>query len=507
MTTIGDPDRPTVAGPAPNRSRAGAWVGDTTNLTADASVAITAARLRLCRLGVRGGDRVLVRDSNSPELVVIMAALALEDVSIVLLDERCERDLLVRAAAEACVSWVIGSRGILDIEPVTQPASPCFRDLGPARELVDLSSLSDGHEEAVEWRFDPAPWERREDALIMWTSGTTGAPKGLVRSGTAVMTNLRATAEAMRYTSDDVLLPLLPLTHQYGMSMVLLWAMTGCGMVIGSPARPEQTLAAAIERGATVVDAPPSTYADLLARPRGRGVVSGSSEVRMWCVGGAPLLTRLADDFRRLTGQPLLDGYGQTEVGNVALATADDPTALGRALSGVQLQIRGSRGPIDTPEVTGAIWVRSPGLYSYDLARQEPVTDDGWFATGDIGSLDHHGRLTVRGRDNAVHRAGFTIHPCALEARADRDGYVVKVVAVPDDRLGHHLTAIVQDEHVRSSRFWAERLRTLWAEYEWPNQVLVLGRLPRTSTGKADHRALTTLAAGRRRPTKAAGPY
>ena len=113
MTTIVNADPLTTPGSGGDIPRVDAWVADAGTLTASAPLAIMKARQLLRRLGVRSGDRVLVRDANSPELVVVIVALALEDVSIALLDARCEQALLWHAIVEARVQWVIGPLGPL----------------------------------------------------------------------------------------------------------------------------------------------------------------------------------------------------------------------------------------------------------------------------------------------------------------------------------------------------------------------------------------------------------
>lgn len=452
-------------------------------------------RERLTELGVGRGTRVVLSDESTPALALVLVTLMAMDTSIVLLDCGLPSAAVDSIATETGGDVVVGPH-LLE-HSTDQPAA---RVLGTAASLAaDLTTTCAGHCH-VDRALALGRWSRRQDALLMWTSGSSGPPKGLVKSGAAVLSNVDATAAAMGYREDDVLLPLLPLTHQYGMSLVVVWWLVGCALVVGNHRRPLATIRAARASRPTVVDSVPPVFQSLLPVLVAEGVEALGPAVRMWCVGGAPLSPLLAAEFHRVTGQPLLDGYGSTEAGNVALATLEDDQDLGHPLPGVELVVRRADGhPCEVGEL-GEVWLRSPYLFTRylgsDVASPLPSS---WYRTGDVGSLDEVGRLRVIGRARAVHRGGYTIYPASIELRAAGAGISLVVVALPDDKMGSHLTAVVEDPEGREPQLWAARLRSELPSYETPNRVLVVDAFPRLSNGKADLARLGQLAAAARR--------
>lgn len=441
----------------------------------------------LVEIGVRPADRVALLADNSPRYVAALFALMHLDTSIALLDRQQTAQERARAIRAARVRWVL--HDVLgDDDRLVAPDRVGAVPLGAVVEQARRRAGTGG-------RLDFADWARRWDGLIAWSSGTTGAPKAIVRSGRAIMDNIRRTRRRMGYRPDDVLLPLLPFSHQYGLSLLLLWWTTGCSLALCRHTHLTSALHLIAQRGVSVVDAVPSTYHSLLnivdLRP---GVLDELRGVRMWCVGGSPLSPALAARFERTVGLPLLDGYGSTEAGNIALATAADPTGSGRPLDGVEVQVRDDAGRPAAANALGSIHVRSPDLMEGYLAA------DGTFLpapdvldTGDYGYRDTAGNLVVLGRTAAVHRYGYTVYPAELSRRVEALGHRVEVVPVADERRGCDLVFVVADPTGRGERQWHERVRPLLASYEQPNRVLVLDELPLTRTGKVDRRQLERL--------------
>uniref|UniRef100_UPI0004C8FE24 class I adenylate-forming enzyme family protein n=1 Tax=Streptomyces sp. NRRL WC-3742 TaxID=1463934 RepID=UPI0004C8FE24 len=452
-----------------------------TRLTGDALTGrVLAAALALRERGVAPGDRVLVQGDNSVEYVIALLALMHLDASLVPLDHRDSAEGSRAAAEQAGVRWLLG-----DGTPV-----PFL----PAERAIDRNGLGG---EPVAGEVDLDTWLRRDDALVLWSSGTTGRPKGIVKSGRAVLDNTRRTVEAMGYREDDVLSPLLPFSHQYGLSVLLLWWLAGCTLLVTPYQRLDLAVTQTAAARATAVDASPSTYHALLGIVRHRPELrTALASVRLWGVGGAPLSPLLAQAFAETMGGPLLDGYGLTELGNVALATPDSTAGCGRPLPGLGLRIAHADGRRSVPGELGEIEVRSPGLMEgYLLADGSltPVAPGSWFATGDLGRLDESGNLHVAGRNRAVHRLGFTLYPEHLERKAENCGRPVKVLAVDDPRRGASLHFVVADPDGDTPAAWRGRLTAHLADYEQPNAVHVVDRFPLTPNGKVDPHALRTL--------------
>ncbi|MFJ2400718.1 aldehyde dehydrogenase family protein [Streptomyces xanthochromogenes] len=440
--------------------------------TSEIESRIAGATEAFARRGIVPGSRVMMSGSNSTEWVVHLLALIHLDVSVVLADHRAAPAQRSQIHAQARVALEIGDGP--GYGTPTQPA-------GNATAVPDM-----------------AAWARRRDAAISWSSGTTGSPKGIVRSGRSILDNLSLSAERMGYRPDDVFLPVLPYSHQYGLSLVLCWWLGGGTLMVYGPAtRLDRALEMAVDHGLSVVDGAPSTYHTLLnlldRRPL---LVTALKRVRAWCVGGAPLGRGLAARFHARTGEHLLDGYGATEVGNIALASHTDPTGCGTPLPGVIVEVHDDHGRRLPPGRLGELVVRSDGLMAGHLG------DDGELIpvpgpvhrTGDIGLLDEAGRVFPVGRKHAVHRDGHTLYPDHLAARAESAGAQTEVVAVPDARLGCRLVFVIADPDGHEPAHWKRVLRAVLARYEQPDHIVVLPALPLTSSGKPNLAVLEKIA-------------
>ncbi|MER7666873.1 aldehyde dehydrogenase family protein [Kitasatospora sp. NPDC096128] len=442
------------------------------------------------RRAVGPGSRVMMSGANSPEWVVVLLALIHLDASVVLADHRAAPAQRERIRAQARVVLDIGDGG--DIGDGV--------DGGEDRGVLSTTGAAARPRPAPHPAAepDPASWALRRDAAISWSSGTTGSPKGIVRSGRSILDNLTLSAERIGYRPDDVFLPVLPYSHQYGLSLVLCWWLGGGTLVVYGPTtRLDHALAVGLEHGLSVVDAAPSTYYALLNLLDRRPALAKALEpVRAWCVGGAPLGRSLAARFHARTGRHLLDGYGATEVGNIALAPPDDPVGCGTPLPGVVVEVHDDRGrPLPSGRL-GELVVRTEGLMTGRLG------DDGEIVpvpgpvhrTGDIGLLDDAGRVFPVGRRHAVHRDGHTLYPDHLAERAESAGAPTQVVAVPDARLGCRLVFVITDPDGHHPAHWKQLLRSVLARYERPDHIVVLPSLPLTNTGKPDRAALEKIA-------------
>lgn len=447
--------------------------------------ALAAAELLAAR-GVAAGTRVLMKAENSPLQVLAFLGLVHLGASVVLVDPGQTEQETRESAAAACARFAV-----VDDASALPPGCPG----------ITTAALAEAHAEPRRpGTRTPEPfgfdrWRVRPDALVLWSSGTTGASKGIVKSGRAVLDNLERTRLLMPYRKDDVFLPLLPFSHQYGISLVLLAALGGGSLVVAPYTRLDRALDAGARCGATVVDATPATYRSVLNLMRRRpGLRAGLGGVRMWCTGGAPFDPRLQADFAGTTGRPLLDGYGSTEAGNIAYATPDNPSGCGRVLPGLEVRIVDRSGRALPAGEVGEVRISSPdlmeGYLSADGSMTAPLSPTD-HPTGDVGRFDQAGNLHVLGRNAAVHRLGHTLYPDVLERKAESScGRPVRVVPLAHERRGHALVFVVEDPDAGDPRVWRRRLCEALPGYEHPNHVLVTDRFPITHRGKTDTRRL-----------------
>ncbi|GAA2265572.1 class I adenylate-forming enzyme family protein [Streptomyces amakusaensis] len=435
--------------------------------------------------GVNPGDRVMLKAGNSAAYVCVLYALMHAGASIVLVDQQETTEETRRIALRTGVKATF----VDDETPVDEAADPTH--------LYELMVAAAGRP-APEGDLSFEDWGELPDGLIMWTSGSTGSPKGVVKSGAKFLRNLRRNADQVGHRPDDVLMPLLPFAHQYGLSMVLIAWLTRCSLVIAPYRRLDRALRMARDCGATVLDATPSSYRSILSlASRKRALRAHLTGVRMFCVGAAPLDGPLVESYVQEFGLPLLDSYGSTELGNVAFATLENPVSCGRAMEGIRIRIVDEDGHELPAGVTGEIEVDTPDQLEGQMAEDGSVvpTPGGPQLTGDLGHLDQGGNLHVLGRKFAVHRMGYTLYPELIERKAAAAGCPTRIVPVPDQLRGSQLVFFVEDEEQRDAAHWRERLCALLPAYEQPNRVVVLENFPLNRNGKPDKKQLARMAA------------
>ncbi|WP_233518315.1 class I adenylate-forming enzyme family protein [Streptomyces corynorhini] len=434
--------------------------------------------------GVRPGDRVVLKAGNSAGFVAVLLGLMHRGASVALLDQRQRAEESGRAAAQA------GAR--LAIVDDDAPPVP-----GPRRLYVYELLAAAAERRPADERIAFDGWEALPDALITWSSGSTGEPKGIVKSGRPVLRNVRRTIAVMGYRPDDVLLPLLPFSHQYGLSLLLAAWLAEASLVVAPYRRLDRAVRMAGQAGVTVVDATPATHRSLLNLVERRPELAlDLGGVRMYCTGGAPLDRTAADRFAKTFQLPLLDGYGSTEMGNIAAATPRNPVGAGRVFPGVEVLITDDDAAPLPPGAIGELRIRTPDSFSGYLGPAGEVVPESpeWYRPGDLGSMDGAGNLFVLGRKSAVHRMGYTLYPDIIERKAAECGAPLKIVPLPDERFGSRLVFLVEDSEGRTPLYWRERVCALLPSYEQPNTVVVVEEFPLDHNGKTDPRRLLKLA-------------
>lgn len=451
----------------------------------------------LRRRGVTESDRVLLSTVNSDVSVLTILALLEMGVSLGLVDRGVSQERGAELVADSGARWFVS-----DHDHLETPFDRVGVGWLPLTDLEDTEPVPGQAGDLTLGR-----WAERQDGLIVWTSGSLGRSKGVVRTGGSVLRNVERTQDRMRYTKDDVLLPLLPFTHQYGLSILLLWWQARATLTLVPSRRVDVALDTIARRGVTVVDAVPALYEGMLRMiAGGRADVGSLDSVRMWCVGGEPLQDDLRGRFAERMGRPLLDGYGSSEAGNIALATVERPLHCGQPLDGVTVTVRDDAGLAVPAGEIGEVVVTSPDLMAGMLepgGRVRPVHRPAYH-TQDLGFLDAHGNLRVLGRKAAVHRFGNTLYPDAIAARVAACGAPVRVLPVENGRFGTELVFAVADPTERPAAHWRRVFADLVAESEQPNKVVVLPEFPRHGNGKTDLVRLGEIAAaaiGPRRST------
>ncbi|AGL17664.1 acyl-CoA synthetase [Actinoplanes sp. N902-109] len=329
----------------------------------------------------------------------------------------------------------------------------------------------------------PAEPPAATPALILYTSGTTGPPKGVVISRAAIAADLDALAEAWQWTAGDTLVHGLPLYHVHGLVLGVLGALrTGSPLVhTGKPA-PQAYAAAA----GSLYFGVPTVWSRVCADPQAARQLRGA---RLLVSGSAPLPVPVFESLVALTGQAPVERYGMTETLITVSARADGerrPGYVGVPLRGVQTRL--AEGVPHDGSSIGHLQVRGTTLFDGYLGKESALVADGWYPTGDVATIGPDGwhRIVGRASTDLIKTGGYRVgagevedalllHPAVREAA---------VIGTPHPDLGEQITAFVVAEGPCAPdeliTFVAERL----AAHKRPRVVTLVAELPRNAMGK-----------------------
>lgn len=364
-----------------------------------------------------------------------------------------------------------------------------FKSLWPRIRSLVRRRLPDRHPDDV--------------AAILYTSGTSAVPKGVMLTNANLDSNAADAIDHARFNYQMTFLGVLPMFHALGLMACFLVPLSlGCRVVYQARFNPPAVLEAIRKHRVEVLVAVPTMYA-LLANCKSASREALAS-VRYAISGGEPLPLGLVETFRDKFGLPLLEGFGLTETSPiVTLSTpwACKPGFVGKPLPHQQLRIVGENGANLGPNQDGELWIKGPnvmrGYHRDPQATAAVLTPDGWFKTGDIGRLDAEGYLAITGRKKEmIIMAGEKIAPGEIEDALRKHPAVllVAVVGIKDDQRGEVPVAFVQLEPGIEARPTAQELRafvrTRLAAYKTPREVYFVSEMPRSPTGKILKRAL-----------------
>ena len=476
-----------------------AW-HDQTVTYGDLDARVDAAAGGFQHLGVRPGDRVATLLGNVPAFVeahfgalragatVVPLALGLapDEVAHALADSgscllvvaAVVADQIVDVALELDVTVLVAGA------EVAPPGATRWRDL-----------LGDAHP------LDPV--ERHDDDLgaIVYTSGTTGRPKGaMLTRGNLTANQDQSLAGRFRVAADDVVLLVLPLSHIYALNVGLgACVRVGAAMVLQERFDPTGSLDAIEDWRVTIVLGAPPMYVAWNNTP---GLEQRDlSSLRLCVSGAAPLPVHVIDRFRDLTGLTVEEGYGLTEAGpsvtSNSMAPRPRPGSVGMPLPDIDLRVvrpDGTEAPVGDP---GEVWVRGPNVFAgywHDPeATAAALAEGGWLRTGDIGVLDQDGYLRLVDRDDdTIIVSGFNVYPREVERVLLRHDAVADcaVVGVPHPYTGQAVRAHVVPSGEVTEDELAVYCRSLLARYKCPDTVTLVDQLPTTASGKVRRVAL-----------------
>lgn len=446
-------------------------------------------------------DAVTVGDASLSRADLVAAATrfaaSLPDDGPVAVDATASLDTVV-----AVVGCLLAGVPVVPVPPDSGPAelAHVLRDsaattwVGEPRPSVDLPRLDVWS--GTTRRAVPSPTSPADGtAMIVYTSGTTGSPKGVEMSHAALAAGLDALADAWAWTPDDVLVHGLPLFHTHGLILGVLGSLrVGSRLVHTVAPRPERYAAA---KG-SMYFAVPTVWSRVVRDETSARALAGA---RLLVSGSAPLPVSVFDGLAALTGHAPIERYGMTET-MITLSTRVDgerrPGWVGTPVLGAETRVLAEEtgDPVASDgETIGRLEVRGPMLFDGYLGRPEATaetwTDDGWFVTGDLATRDAHGfhRLVGRASTDLVKSGGYRIGTGEIEAALLDHPAVdeVAVVGLPDDDLGQRVVAFVVPAGSAHAGLEAELIDLVASELSWhkrPRQVVFVDSLPRNAMGK-----------------------
>ncbi len=348
-------------------------------------------------------------------------------------------------------------------------------------------------------------------AMILYTSGTTSRPKGVVTTHANITAQITSLVDAWEWSTDDRIVLCLPLHHVHGIINVVscaLWSGATCHMLPRFDATAVWDLIA--NGRITVFMAVPTIYVKLIAAweaasTQRRALLSEAcSRLRLMVSGSAALPVSTLQRWKEISGHTLLERYGMTEIGMALsnpLRGERVPGSVGRPLPGVEVQLVGENGRQVEPGVPGEIEVRGPGVFMEYWNKPGATRDafrDGWFRTGDTAVVENVGyRILGRTSIDILKSGGHKLSALEIEETLREHPSIAEcaVVGVPDPEWGERVAVAIVlkgDDALDlvSLRTWA---REALAAYKLPSRLLVLDTLPRNAMGKVVKPAVTAL--------------
>ncbi|MGI5443086.1 acyl-CoA synthetase [Streptomyces shenzhenensis] len=438
---------------------------------------------------VRGAGRVAVWATPELETAVGVVGALLAGVAAVPLNPKSGEGELAHILSDSSPSLVL--------------AAPGARLPAPAAGLVRLDVDAHGSGDVPEDRAADT-----DPALVVYTSGTTGPPKGAVLPRRAVTATLDALADAWRWTADDVLVHGLPLFHVHGLVLGVLGPLRRGGSVRHLGRFTTQGVARELNDGATMLFGVPTMYHRIAeALPEDPGLAKALGRARLLVSGSAALPVHDHERITAATGQRVIERYGMTEtLMNTSVRADGEPRAgtVGVPLPGVELRLVEEDGTALTAydgETVGEIEVRGPNLFTEYLNRPDATaaafTADGWFRTGDMAVREADGYVRIVGRKatDLIKSGGYKIGAGEIEnALLEHPGVSeAAVTGEPDADLGERIVAWIVPADPQSPpgvEELAEHVARRLAPHKRPRVVHHLTALPRNDMGKIMKRAL-----------------
>jgi len=473
-------------------------------------------------LGIKKGDRVIVMMLNCPEVLIAYQAIARAGALIIPVMPLLKAPE-VRYIAENSTAKVVFTSPVLlpllssalaDVPTVQHIISTGNPEVQASRTLStgdagsrsyaihaysDIVIQGEAGAEHFLSSKDAVPVAEDDIAVILYTSGTTGRPKGVVLTHRSLISNALGGRGPERETRDEGhTLAVLPLAHAYGILAANVFFLRG-QTIVAHPRFDTSAVLSAIERHHIVSFAGvPAMFVALLFTPDTDKYDTSSLQT---CVSGsAPLPKAVLEGFEQKFGCRILEGYGLSEASAAltghSLEMERRPGSVGKPLPNVEvLVVDENDQPVPVGEI-GEVIARGPNVMTgyYNMPDEtEAALKNGWLHTGDMGRFDEDGYLyIVERKKDLIIRGGFNIYPRDVEEVLSRHPAVgeVAVVGIPSERMGEEVKAFVVTRAPVDAETLLAYCREWLANYKTPSEIEFISVLPRNAVGKIDKKEL-----------------
>ena len=468
--------------------------GDRTYTYADVDLRSAAIATALGDAGIEIGDRVVAQiDKSVDNVALYLACLRAGFVYVPLNTAYTAEEVGYFIGDTAATAFIFSPERAAKVRPVGEIAGvPNLLTLGTGGD-GSLAEAADAAVEAGTVRLDVVARDADDMACMLYTSGTTGRSKGAMITHANLASNGIALHTIWRFQEGDVLLHALPIFHVHGLFVALHCAILNGSEVIFLPRFDADEVRANLP-SATVMMGVPTFYTRLMADPD-----FGPDDcrtIRLFTSGSAPMTPTVFRQFTERTGHTITERYGMTECG---IITSNPPEGqrlagtVGYALPGVEMRVVDDDDSPVGPDEIGIVQVKGPnvfpGYWQLPDKTAEEMTDDGFFRTGDIGSMAADGRLALVGRSSdMIISGGYNVYPKEIELLLDSvDGVTESaVVGLPHPDLGEGVAAFIvgADGIDLTEDALDAALADRVARFKQPKTYLFVDELPRNAMGK-----------------------
>lgn len=484
-------DRSRIVLEAPDRTHGpGEWSGERLLSFTARLASLFAAR------GLVPGDRVALQVEKSPEALAVYLACLRGGFVFLPMNTAYRMDEVDYLVGNAEPSLLIcdpaAEKSVMEIAARHRTPHVLTLDADARGSLMDAVAK-------VREIAPPARIGADDLAAILYTSGTTGKPKGAMLSHGNLASNGLALRDGWRFTETDVLLHALPIFHAHGLFVACHCALLAGARMIWLGKFDRDTVLRELPRATSFMGVP-TFYTRLLAgEDLSRDLVA---HMRLFTSGSAPLLAETFDEFRARTGQAILERYGMTETGmNTSNPYEGERRAgtVGFPLPGTEVRVMSDEGAELPAGEVGGLQVRGPnvfrGYWRMPEKSAEEFAEGGWFKTGDIAMIDADGYVHLVGRaKDLIISGGFNVYPKEIEEMVDEMPEVLEsaIVGVPHTDFGEAGVAVIvlRPGASLSEDLLLARLKEKVANYKVPKRAVFVDSLPRNTMGKVQKNLL-----------------